>query len=85
MGFQQAHPVLVHDKGYTLQVLRFTDLDDVKTEEPLDVLSKVDPHHPPLIFKFSIISDGSFGFDVKYRNFRRASYAKINSKLSVID
>ena len=53
MGLWQCHPVLVPNKDYTLD-LAFTNICNAKFATTSEILSTVDPHHPPALFKFTI-------------------------------
>ena len=80
----QYHPVLASGKTYTLD-LCFSNFEHVVYEEPLEILSKVDSHHPPAAFSITIKQNTGLNYSIKYKNFRKANYEEINRKLSDID
>ena len=78
----QRHSTLDIDKGYSLDLL-FTNVDGLNFCNPAEVLSKVDSHHLPCIFKFpykcKLYND--LEFEITYREFRKCDYNKINHDL----
>ena len=73
LELQQHHPVLVVYKGYTLD-LCFSNFTQVLSEKPVEILSTVDEHHPPVLYKVPILCDDRLSVNVKYKNFRKADY-----------
>ena len=83
-GLQQFHRVLAQDKFYTLDLL-FSNFLDIHWEQPLEVLSKTDAHHPPSIFVIDVQCDSNLKYSESFRNFRKANYEGINTDLSKVD
>ena len=85
-NLHQRHPVLVNDKGYTLDLL-LNNIQNVSVCTPIEVLSRIDMHHPPCLFKFSYKCkfNDNLEYEITYCIFRKCYYEKINHDLGIIN